>query len=90
MEKRKYYAITTRMTFEKTVLVPVDTVEDIDEAIDLVDCSVEVGSTMVLTEDPDCETIQSPYANENGIYELTDEQASIYEILEGDYEEDEE
>lgn len=87
MEKRKYYAITTRMIFEKTVLVPVDTVEDIDEAIDLVDCSVEVGSTMVLTEEPDCEIIQSPYADANGIYELTDEDAACYEILEGDEEE---
>ena len=85
MKKKKYYAITTRMTFEKTVLVPVDTVEDIDEAIDLVDCSVEIGATMVLTEEADCEIIQSPYADENGIYELTDEDAASYEILEGDY-----
>lgn len=90
MEKKKYYAITTTMTFEKTVLVPVDTVEDIDEAIDLVDCSVEIGTTMVLTEEADCETKASPYADENGIYELTDEDAAFYEILEGDYEEDEE
>ena len=27
MEKKKYYAITTSMTFEKTVLVPVDSVK---------------------------------------------------------------
>ena len=27
MEKKKYYAITTSMTFEKTVLVPVDDVQ---------------------------------------------------------------
>ena len=90
MEKKKYYAITTSMTFEKTVLVPIDTVEDIDEAIDLVDCSVEIGATIVLTEDAECETTQSPYADENGIYELTDDEAASYEILEGDYEDDEE
>lgn len=82
---KKYYAITTSMTFEKTILVPVDSVEDIDEAIDLVDCGVEVGSIMLLDEDADCETKQSPYADENGIYELTDEKASLYQIIEGDY-----
>lgn len=32
------------MKFEKTVLVPVDQVEDIDEAIDLVNGGVEVSS----------------------------------------------
>ena len=90
MEKKKYYAITTTMTFEKTVLVPVDTVEDINEAIDLVDCGVEVASIDLLNEDADCETKPSPYADENGIYELTDDEAASYEILEGDYEEDEE
>ena len=36
MEKKKYYAITTSIIYEKTVLVPVDSVEDIDEAIDRV------------------------------------------------------
>lgn len=36
METKKYYAITTSMKFEKTVLVPANQVEDIDEAIDLV------------------------------------------------------
>ena len=51
MEKKKYYAITTSMTFEKTVLVPVDSVEDLDEAKDLVDCGVEVSSIMLLEED---------------------------------------
>ena len=56
MEKKKYYAITTSMTFEKTVLVPVDSVKDIDEAIDLVDCGVEVSSIDLLNEEADCET----------------------------------
>ena len=87
MDKKKYYAITTTMTFEKTVLVPVDTVKDIDEAIDLVDCGVEVASIDLLGEDADCETKASPYADENGIYELTDSEAALYQILEGDEEE---
>lgn len=81
MKKKKYYAITTSMTFEKTVLIPVDSVEDIDEAIDLVDCGVEVGSIILLTEDADCETKQSPYADENGIYELSDDEATLYQIV---------
>lgn len=86
MEKKKYYAITTSMLFEKTVLVPVDSVEDIDEAIDLVDCGVEDASIMLLAEDADFETKQSPYADENGIYELTDDEAALYQIIDGDEE----
>ena len=78
MEKKKYYAITTSMLFEKTVLVPVDSVKDIDEAIDLVDCGVEDASIMLLTEDPDWETKQSSYADENGICELTYDEAALY------------
>lgn len=74
----------------KQFLVPVDSVEDIDKAIALVDCSVEIGTTMVLTENAECETTQSPYADENGIYELADGEAVLYEILEGDYKNDEE
>lgn len=86
MEKKKYYAITTSMTFEKTVLVPVGSVEDIDAAIDLVNCGVEVASVDLLNEEADCETKLSSYADENGIYELSDEYASEYQILEGDKE----
>lgn len=81
MDKKKYYAITTSMTFEKTVLVPVDSVKDIDEAIDLVDCDVEVSSIGLLNEEADCETKQSPYADKNGIYELSDDEAILYQIL---------
>lgn len=86
MEKKKYYAITTSMTFEKTVLVPVGSVEDIDAAIDLVNCGVEVASVDLLNEEADFETKRSSYADENGIYELSDEDASEYQILEGDKE----
>lgn len=90
MEKKKYYAITTSMLFEKTVLVPVDSVIDLDQAIDLVDCGVEVASIGLLTEQAECETKQSPYADENGIYELTDNEAALYQIVEGDYTDDDE
>lgn len=81
MEKKKYYAITTSMTFEKTVLVPVDSVEDVDEAIDLVDCGVEISSIMLLDEQAECETKKSPYADENGICEMTSEESSLYQII---------
>lgn len=84
MKTKKYYAITTSMLFERTVLVPVDSVEDIDEAIDIVDCGVEAVSIDLLHEDAECETKQSPYADENGIYELTDEEAELYQILDND------
>ena len=85
MDKKKYYAITTSMIFEKIVLVPVDSVKDIDEAIELVDCGVEDCSILLLTEDAECETKQSPYADENGIYELTDNESECYQIIKGDY-----
>lgn len=84
MEKKKYYAITTSMTFEKTVLVPVNSVKDIDEAMDLVDCGVEVSSIDLLNEEADCETKKSPYADENGIYELSDGESASYQILNGE------
>lgn len=84
MEKKKYYAITTTMTFEKTILVPVDDVEDIDEAMDLVDCGVEISSIDLLNEEADFETKKSSYADENGIYELSDDEAASYQILHGE------
>ena len=89
MEKKKYYAITTSIIYEKMVLVPVDSVEDIDEAIDLVDCGVETCSIKMLHDMPDYITKASPYADENGIYELTDSEAARYQILEGDYDDEE-
>ena len=84
MEKKKYYAITTTMMFKKTVLVPVDSVKDIDEAIDSVDCGVEVSSIDLLNEEADCETKQSQYADENGMYELSDDEDGLYQILNGE------
>ena len=83
-KKKKYYAITTSMTFEKTVLVPVDSVEDLDEAIDLVDCGVEVASIMLLNEEADCETKESCWADRDGTVELSDEEAGYYQVVKGD------
>lgn len=79
--KKRYYAVTTTMTYEKTVLVPVDEVEDIDEAIDLVDCGVELASVDLLDEEAMFESVASPYADRDGIYELTDEEAEDYQVL---------
>lgn len=83
MEKKKYYAITASVTFEKTVLVPVDSVEDIDEAIDLVDCGVEVASIMLLEEDAYFETSPASFSDRNGICEFTDEQIGDLQIIRG-------
>jgi len=82
MEKKQYYAITTSMTFEKTVLVPVGAVKDLDEAKDMVECGVEVASIMVLSEEADFQTKPSPYADSDGIMELTNEEAACYQIVE--------
>lgn len=81
---KKYYAITTSMHFEKTVLVPVDSVKDLDEAIDLVDCYVNVGEIMVLNEQADCETKASQYADYDGTYTLEDEEVAYYQVIVGD------
>ena len=81
MEKKKYYVITTSMTFEKTVLVPIDSVKDIDEAIKIVDDTVEVCSIDLLNEEAECETKASRYADVNGMYNLTDDEAELYQII---------
>lgn len=78
---KKYYAITTSMTFQKTVLVPVDAVEDIDEAIDLVDTAVSMCDVDLLNEDAESETEPPKYADVNGMYELTDERAGSYQVI---------
>lgn len=83
MKKKKYYAFTTSMTFEKTVLVPIDSVENINEAMDLVDANVET-CHIDLFDEAYCETKQSSNADENGFYELTDEEATSYQIIDGD------
>lgn len=79
--KKKYYAITTSMKFEKTVLVPVDSVKDIDEAIRIVDDAVDICSIDLLNEESECETKASRYADENGMYNLTDDEAGLYQIV---------
>lgn len=80
-ETKKYYAITTSMKFEKTVLVPVDQVEDIDEAIDLVNGGVEVSSIDLLHQDAECETKACSYADCEGILNLADSDAEYYQIV---------
>jgi len=90
MEKKKYYAITTSMKFEKTLLVPVDSVKDIDEAMELVECYVETGSVLLLNEEAICETKPSCYADANGIEELTDDEIDFCEVIRGDHESEDE
>lgn len=88
METKKYYAITTSMKFEKTVLVPVDQVKDIDEAIDLVDGGVEVASINLLEQDAECETIACSYADADGILNLSDVDAEEYQIINNENQEE--
>lgn len=88
METKKYYAITTSMKFEKTVLVPVNQVEDIDDAIDLVDSGVEVARIMLLDQDAECETIACSYADADGILNLSDADAEGYQIINNENEEE--
>lgn len=81
-DMKNYYVITTSMTFQKTVLVPVDAVEDIDEAIEAVDAAVETCEIELLSMmDADCKTKPSEYADINGMYELTDEEAELYQVI---------
>lgn len=51
---REYYEIKTYMNFEKTVLVPVDEVEDEYEAKELVSNAVESCEIDLLGDDADC------------------------------------
>lgn len=81
MLKKKYYAITTEMVFKKTVLVPIEEVEDMEQAERIVDAAVEDCTVMVLDEDAECNTYSSEHADENGMYELTDEESECYQII---------
>jgi len=81
MEKKKYYALTTSITFEKTVLVPVNAVDNIDEAAELVDTGVETDSIILIDTEPYCETSSATFADRNGICEFTDKEASIFQII---------
>lgn len=79
---KEYYAITTSMTFEKTVLVPKDAVNSLEEAIDIVDEAVESVDIMLFDEEADFKTEPSPWiADENGIAVLSKEDASCYQII---------
>lgn len=79
--KKQYYAITTKMIFEKTVLVPVETVKDIYAAIDVVEEGIETVEISLLTEDAEFKTFPAQEANQKGILELSDEAASDYQII---------
>lgn len=81
MNKKKYYAITTEMVFKKTVLVPIEGAKDIEQAERIVDAAVEDCTVMVLDEDAECNTYTSEYADENGMYELTEKESECYQII---------
>ena len=56
MEKKNYYKIKTSMTFEKIVLVPVDSVKDLNDAINLVDGAVETCEISLFNEEAEFNT----------------------------------
>lgn len=56
MKNKGFYEIITSMTFSKTILVPVDEVESLEEAIKMVDDAVENCQINLLGEDAECET----------------------------------
>ena len=76
--KTKYYAIKQSMTFEKTVLVPANCVNSLEEAIDLVNESIHID---LFNEEAEFDTQPSPYANTEGIYELSEEDTDGYQII---------
>lgn len=83
MNKKKYYAITTEMIFKKTVLVPIEEVENIEQAEGIVDAAVKDCTIILIDEDAECNTYTHPseYADKNGMYELIEDQAECYQII---------
>lgn len=81
MNKKKYYAITTEMIFKKTVLVPIEEVENIEQAEGIVDAAVKDCTIILIDEDAECNTYSSEYADKNGMYELTDKESECYQII---------
>ena len=81
--KKKYYAITTEIVLKKTVLVPIEEVENIEQAEGIVDAAVKDGIIILIDEDAKCNTYTYPsdYADKNGMYELTEDQAERYQII---------
>lgn len=79
--KKQYYAVTATMIFEKTVLVPVDAVADIYEAMEIVDNGVEDTSIELLSGDADYKVNPSTRANGSGICELTEDESKKYQIV---------
>lgn len=63
-------------------------VEDIDDAIDLVDSGVEVARIMLLDQDAECETIACSYADADGILNLSDADAEGYQIINNENQEE--
>jgi len=81
--KKMYYAITTSMHFQKTVLVPVEEVEDVDEAIELVDEAVQNCSIDLLGSDAECKT----YPSRDSACELSSDEVAHYEVVRRDSDE---
>lgn len=87
MSKKKYYAVTQTTSFTKTVYVPVECADDIKDAVDLVADISDTSSPVKLCDNWDVfgvevEASASPYADADGICEMTEQDASLCEIVE--------
>lgn len=77
MQKRKPWAL------QKTIYVPVECANDVKDAIDLVTDISDVSSPVDLCENWDVFGVEaSPYADADGICEMTEQDASLCEIVE--------
>ena len=82
--KKKYYKILTSMQFERVVLVPVESVQDLDEAIEVVDAAVEAATLMLLDQDADCCTEPIRWKNDS-IVEVDEKYMDSYKIFGRDF-----
>lgn len=75
---KRYFKITTRMSFAKTVLVPAEEVKNLEEAIERVDAAVEVSEIDLLNQEAEFATEAELYNTCNGMVSLTEDEAKKY------------
>ena len=78
---KKYYAITAEKTYSKTVLVPVERVNNIDEAVDLVADAVNKFEVDLDEMEPEYDIYQNEHAGINGIRKMDEDESALYQIL---------
>lgn len=79
--KKKYYAITAEKTYSKTVLVPIESVNNIEEAVDLVADAVDNFKVDLDEMEPEYDIYKNEHADTNGIREINENESALYQIL---------